>query len=280
MKIEDVMTSEGLLVLHPDDRLGLAVQMLLWGGVRHLPVVRDGRVVGVLTTGEILRHQAESGAAIAARQSVETAMRTPAITAEPHESLSAALARMLGRRIGCLPVVRDDLLVGMVTRTDLLRHQIEVTLDRATSAPPPITTIMKIAPVVAAMGTTLIEAATSMARHCIRHLPVLDGDQRVIGIVSDRDLRAAIGDPLTLFASEPALAHARSRRVGEIMTRTPTTVRETDPLPMVTERLLRDRVGAVLVVDSERRLVGIVSYVDILRALPPAAAQPMHRVDI
>jgi predicted transcriptional regulator len=278
MKVEDIMTSHGLLVLRPEDELGLAVQMLLWGEVRHLPVVQDRRVVGVLTVGDVLRRQAATGAEAAGRQIVETAMSAPAIIAGPDESLPAALARMLGRRIGCLPVVADDVLIGMVTRTDLLRQQIEAALHRSTSVWPPIASIMKRAPVVAAADTTLLDAARSMANCCVRHLPVVDGDHRVIGIVSNRDLRSAVGDPLTLFADETQRARARARRVAEVMTTTPVTVREGDPLPVVTERLLGDHVGAVLVVDSDDKLVGIASYVDLLQALSPVAVRPMQGV--
>ena len=63
-KIKDVMTTKDLVTARPDDPVGLAVQMMLWMGIHHLPVVegrgappdaRTGKVLGVLSESDILR---------------------------------------------------------------------------------------------------------------------------------------------------------------------------------------------------------------------------------
>lgn len=94
----------------------------------------------------------------------------------------------------------------------------------------------------------------------VRHLPVVEGGV-LKGIISDRDIGAA-----KLEDAE----HARARSASEIMTRDVLTVDPKAELVDVVDTLLDQRVGALPVVDTEtRELVGIVSYVDVLRALRP-----------
>jgi CBS domain-containing protein len=61
VKVKDLMRTRNLVSVRPDDDLAVAAQILRWAGVRHLPVVEDDRVVGVLTARDLLRHRAEGG---------------------------------------------------------------------------------------------------------------------------------------------------------------------------------------------------------------------------
>ena len=54
-KVRDIMTARGLAVARPEDDLGLAGQIMAWAGVRHLPVIRTGKVVGVISERDLLR---------------------------------------------------------------------------------------------------------------------------------------------------------------------------------------------------------------------------------
>lgn len=113
----------------------------------------------------------------------------------------------------------------------------------------------------------LFEAKEKMAQHRIRHLPVVDGDNRLIGIVTDRDLRSAM--PYELFKN-PDLASARekivSQTVGDIMTRDPATISPLDTIQDALLMIQEKRVGAFPVVDNEGRLRGILSVRDLLHA--------------
>lgn len=122
--------------------------------------------------------------------------------------------------------------------------------------------IMTSAPVCVAARTRLGEAIQVMYENDVRHLPVLEG-QRLIGILSDRDLRA-LWDP----ALDVQIRDGRvyDRRVSEFMSGEPLTVQEEDPIDGVIDVLVDHRIGAVPVVDADGMLVGIVSYIDILKA--------------
>lgn len=88
----------------------------------------------------------------------------------------------------------------------------------------------------------------------IRHLPIVDRQDHLVGMISDRDLVRTSRDsnrPLT------TLMHPDVVAVGPEA-----------PLELVIERIVEHRVGAIPVVDAQANVIGIVSYVDVLRAIP------------
>jgi acetoin utilization protein AcuB len=112
--------------------------------------------------------------------------------------------------------------------------------------------VMTPAPLVMATpGTTCAEARDLLDRHRIRHLPVVENGH-LIGLVTDRDLR-------------PVTAEASTVVVERIMARHPVNVPPHVRLEQAARRMIEGRIGALLVVERGT-IVGIVSYVDVLRA--------------
>jgi CBS domain-containing protein len=126
---------------------------------------------------------------------------------------------------------------------------------------------MRSAPAVVAADTLLFDAASLMASRGVRHLPVVKSDGRVVGIVSDRDVRAAVGDPRRLTEDEGAGERARTLKVSDVMETAMITLRENEPMTSATGHFAHERIGALPVVDADGKLVGIVSYLDVLNAL-------------
>jgi len=120
-------------------------------------------------------------------------------------------------------------------------------------------------PVTVASDDTLLDAAARMADRNVRHLPVVDGERHVVGILSDRDVRTVVGDWLRPFRPSDAVVRARTYRVGDAMTREVFVVNQDAPFDEVVRVFTDQRVGAVPVVDDTERLVGIISYVDVFR---------------
>ena len=116
------------------------------------------------------------------------------------------------------------------------------------------------------LGASAREAFEMMRLRGFRHLPVLDSDDKIVGIVSDRDLRNAViiyNDPKSgaedFFASDDTT-------VGKVMVSDPVSVRLDDDIAAAA-RLLRDQHFGCLIVSENDRLVGILSYVDLLDVL-------------
>lgn len=114
---------------------------------------------------------------------------------------------------------------------------------------------------------TIGDAMHEMGEHEVRHLPVMR-DGKVVGILSDRDLRRAEGALARTIGSpsdqgdDPLRAPVTALLTG----RTPIAVPPDLHVDELIDRLLEERVGAVLVCDGDSELLGIVSYTDILEA--------------
>jgi len=120
-------------------------------------------------------------------------------------------------------------------------------------------------PMTAAADDLLLDAASRMAARNVRHLPVVDGERHVVGILSDRDVRTVLGDSTRLPVRADATARMQSLRVGHAMTPDAFFVRQDAPFADVVRIFTDQRVGAVPVVDDGDRLIGIISYVDVFR---------------
>jgi CBS domain-containing protein len=96
----------------------------------------------------------------------------------------------------------------------------------------------------------------------IRQLPVVQG-KRLVGIVTDRDIRSFLSG--SLLETPGARERALSSAVREIMTTEPITVSPDDDLQEAVEIMIEEKIGGIPVVDEPEGLVGIVTYVDILR---------------
>jgi CBS domain-containing protein len=127
IKVGDFMTRDLVTVKETDD-LSLAASILRLGGIRHLPVVRDGRLSGLLTQRDLLRtgDTGSAGGAVLAR---DVMTRAPT-TVSPDGSLAQAARLMLRHKYGCLPVCEPDgTLVGIVTESDFVRFAADVVRD-------------------------------------------------------------------------------------------------------------------------------------------------------
>jgi len=108
-----------------------AQQIMNWAHVRHIPVVdRDGRLVGIVTHRDLLGasiSKIPSGIAKAEQNqhvwgiSIDTIMNTNVQTISPEATVQAAAKVMRKEKIGCLPMVSQGKLLGIVTEYDLLK---------------------------------------------------------------------------------------------------------------------------------------------------------------
>lgn len=266
MKVRELIRGE-VVTIGEDEPLALALQLMAWNGIRHLPVVRDARVVGMLSDRDVLanvwpdRRTKASG-------TVRDVMSSPVVTAPPHMDVEEAAAIMLRDRIDALPVVQEGALLGILTSSDLLSHLAQCEIPPLPPREEPTVATLMIRRVDAAFADDpLTEAAARMAARGIRHLPVVDGMMRVRGILSERDVRQATGRTLLEIDEAERAEYVSRLRVGDVMTPDPRTIGEDEPLGNAVRALVEDRFGALPVVDEEDRLVGILSYVDLLRYL-------------
>ncbi|MDR0786522.1 MAG: CBS and ACT domain-containing protein [Gemmatimonadota bacterium] len=128
---------------------------------------------------------------------------------------------------------------------------------------------------------TLAAALRITRGHRIRHLPVVLGDNDLIGILSDRDIRLAMPSPLTVPDSEQ-LSYLEKTPVAMVMTREVIAVGEEETLEDAAKLLYSHRIGALPVVDASNRVRGILSETDILRSFTRilGVSRPSSRVEL
>jgi CBS-domain-containing membrane protein len=129
VKIKDLMNTT-VSTLGRNDTLDLADHVMTLERIRHLPVLDERRVVGVVSQRDLFRsalavalgYGERAQATLLKTLRVKEVMSEPAITISPEATIKDAARMMIERKIGCLPVVEAGRLVGIITETDVLRH--------------------------------------------------------------------------------------------------------------------------------------------------------------
>ncbi|NER16820.1 CBS domain-containing protein [Spongiivirga citrea] len=120
-QVRHIMSTQ-LFLVNKNDLSNLATNVMLWKGIHHLPVENDdGELVGLLTWKHMKEHAKKPEADSA--NLVSNIMIKDVITAEPETLISDAIRLMIEKKIGCLPVVRDKDLVGIITVKDVIALQ-------------------------------------------------------------------------------------------------------------------------------------------------------------
>ncbi len=122
------LMSTDLFTVRPDDLVDLAASVMEWRHIRHVPVEDDeGRLVGLISHRDLLRLLAQGMLSRGAKEvTVKEIMIRDLMTIAPETPTLEALTIMRQRKIGCLPVVENDRLIGIVTAYDFLSLSAEI----------------------------------------------------------------------------------------------------------------------------------------------------------
>lgn len=123
--------------------------------------------------------------------------------------------------------------------------------------------VMTQRPLTLALDDSIGEAWRTLDELAVRHLPIVNAREELVGMLSDRDLVRTSRDS--------------DRPVATLMTAEVVSVTPDADLDTVIARMVKGRVGAVPVVDGHAHVIGIVSYVDLLRALPSMVDEAVAR---
>lgn len=127
-RVRDIMETK-LVTISASERLSMVEDIMRLGRVRHMPVVQAGKLVGVVSERDLLRaslsvlseHRDAERRMFLHVVEISRVMSAPPIVITPDATIREAALLMADRKIGCLPVVDGDRLIGMITETDVLR---------------------------------------------------------------------------------------------------------------------------------------------------------------
>jgi CBS domain-containing protein len=130
-RVEQVMTSD-VFTVHPEDVIDLAASLMDWEHLRRVPVEdQDGKLVGLLSQRALLRVLATRRRDGDRPVAVKEVMATDVVTIGQHATTLEAIEKMRAHKVGCLIVVEEERLVGIVTEHDFIaaaRHLLEESL--------------------------------------------------------------------------------------------------------------------------------------------------------
>jgi len=309
LKVSDVMSREVASVA-PSARLRVIVETMLLRGRRAIPVIDGGRVVGIVTNGDLVRrgglgarlellrglawsdvHTHLEGLTSAAKSAADVMTPDPeTVTAQtPLQEVAGIMAK---RRLKRLPVVDDaGILVGVVSRVDLLRAAAGKALrgEEAadTLAPPAGEQVGKLmrpdVPVVAA-DAPLSDVLQAVVSTRLNTALVLDGGRKVVGFVTDAELidRMApsqrAGLLRTLMGRAPSGEAVRgqapqARRAADLMRQGVPQVGPETPISTAISVMLESDQKVLAVVDAGGSLLGIVDRADLLHGVAAVPAE-------
>ena len=131
MIVEEIMRTE-ISTLTENDSIADALKIMNEKKIRHLPIINEERKLMGLVTDRDIRDASPSifdteKFKEEMQNPVKVIMKTDVITGHPLDFVEEISAILYEHRIGCLPILKDDKLVGIVTETDLLRTLVELT---------------------------------------------------------------------------------------------------------------------------------------------------------
>jgi acetoin utilization protein AcuB len=110
------------------------------------------------------------------------------------------------------------------------------------------------------------QAQEKMSKHLFRHLPVVDENNHLIGIVTDRDIRSVLPSSHLAQENRPEECKSFSKfRIKDIMTKNPVAISPLDTIQDALILLHKKHFGALPVVVEQQKLIGIISVRDLLR---------------
>jgi acetoin utilization protein AcuB len=125
-----------------------------------------------------------------------------------------------------------------------------------------VTEIMTKDPLTVTPSETVGQADELMTANKIRQIPIVQ-ENELVGIITDRDIRSFLS--ASLLESPETREKAFNTKVREVMTTEPITLSPDDDIEEAVELLIEEKMGGIPVVDDVEGLVGIVTYVDVLR---------------
>jgi CBS domain-containing protein len=256
MKVRDVMTAD-LITVDKDRNLKDVLTMMEHNNITKVPVVdNDGRLLGIVTDGRIAdklgrAHNKDIQTGTLRASSV---MEKDFLRAHPDEPLDTLLGDVGKPGLTMIPVVKGDMLVGVVTKSDLLQF---VQSDAKVSG------VMKHELHSVSPGERIVHARRLLLDHDIARLPVLAGGH-LEGIIAEHEIASA-------FASfKEADSHVQKAMIRELHVsdhmRRDVVTGTADMSCAEAASLMRERhVGALPIVDAAGTIQGIVTRTDLIR---------------
>lgn len=269
MKAQDIMQRD-VTTATPDMSLAQGRRLMQDKGIRHLPIVSGAHVVGMVTDRDI-REAAPSAATTLSKGEVNyqmanvplrTCMTQNVITVQSDVDAAQIAQLLIEHRFGCVPVVENRRLLGMITEIDCLHAFVTLTQHREVR----IKDAMRSSVMTATPENLVTAVVQRMRERRVRHVPVVTEGKKLVGILTDRDIRQAAASDEQHMAQHDLTYLLQKMTVKSIMTTHVHTVSGDATLSEAGQLMLHHKVGCLPVVRDADLLEGIITATDMLQA--------------
>jgi CBS domain-containing protein len=280
MNVADIMSSP-VYVINAGEPVSHARKLMLRHRIGTLLVLNEGKMVGIVTKSDITNRLAQAEPLWRRRPidqiPIKLLMTESVITIYPEASISQAAALMLENGVHNIPVVKNDI-VGIVTRTDLMRYVAENSAEMKTKIPKLMTEDI----VSVHRHHTINHVIDEMNRNEIERVIVKDDTGKPVGLISSKSLALNL---LTDFQGELSTKSIKMTRKSSpggqktfrYVKEVPLTAEDIMVSPIVSidvnenmsaaaKKMIEEGLTALPVSDGED-IVGILSRTDIMKAI-------------
>lgn len=272
-----VFANGPVVTIKADASIDDAIALLEEHNVRHVPVVREGVPVGMVSAGDVLQSvggllseqrvsTADASVPFAGPTSVDQIMSKDVVAFSPDDDAAQAVRAMLAEGIRAVVVVVEGRAAGIVTETDLLKAVVDEGSSVPQSCRDQTVAVHMAKDVVSADPDDNPFALIRKMEHRLHHLPVVEKG-RLVGIISDHDVRRAIAmDRIEKITDRVEYVRLMENyEARRIMHDYVETIDPGATLAAAAARMIEDRIGSLPVVDGDE-LVGMITETDILKA--------------
>jgi CBS domain-containing protein len=224
---------------------------------------------------------------LAPSAAVRDVMSRAVVSVNPSTPVREVVELMLAKTYRAVPVVEDGRPVGIVTNGDLVQRgglgvrvdllasldepELHALLERLSSQHQRAADVMTSPPITVEESAPLTAAAELMVRRRLKRLPVVDARGALVGIVSRVDLLRTAGggyEPKEPSAPEPGLSG--NQPLSRVMRQDVPILQPESSLFEVFQAVISTRLNRALVVDADRRPIGLVTDAELLERVTPA----------
>lgn len=194
--VREIMKKD-VVSLGVKDNISNAIKTMIERNIGGIPIVDDDNaVVGIVTERDFVRTVAD----ITTSKSIKEYMSNKVVTASPDISIGEATRTMIEKGFRRIPIVKEDVLLGIVTASDIMRYlgsgeifQKLMTGDVSDAFKVPVKSLILRDIIWTNSGIDIGEAAALMLKNKVGALPIID-DGELCGILTERDIIKALAD--------------------------------------------------------------------------------------
>ena len=255
MLVKDVIV-EDFISISPDDSVSKLISLIESDNIREIIITEKGKLKGVVYSKDI----SNKGITNPAKTKVSSLMKFPMPTVLSNQDINDAAELIFKTGLKSLPIIENEKMIGIVTLSDIIDIASKTKEFRQTIAE----TIMS-SPEIIDSSTDIGKARLLMREKNVSRLPVVDKNQKLIGIVTIFDLLKAIKprERMDFYSMSAEKEKMMGISASVIMNTSPLTIDKKQTLTDITSLMKKNNTDGAIVVENNKP-VGIVTSKDLL----------------